>query len=84
MPRILLYILLGWVLYHVIKRVIAIVKPTPKNTQKPPAENFVKCVQCGLHIPESESLIQDNQIICNNPKCSTSAPKHHESNQDGD
>jgi hypothetical protein len=84
MPRLLLYILLGWVLYHVIKRVIAITKPKPKNQPKLPVENFVKCAQCGLHVPESESLIKDNKIICNNPKCSASAPSQAESTQDGD
>jgi hypothetical protein len=84
MPRILLYILLGWLLFHVIKRVIAMAKPMPKNTPKTPVENFVKCVQCGLHIPESESLIKNNQVICNNPKCSASAPKQSETNKNGD
>lgn len=82
--RILLLIALGWLLFHLIKRVITTAKSKPKNTQKTPVENIVKCTQCGLHVPESESLLKDNQIICNNPKCSTSAPKQKEPNNNGD
>jgi DNA-directed RNA polymerase subunit RPC12/RpoP len=74
MPRILLLIVLVWVLYRVIKRVIAIAKPMPKKPSSKQVENFVKCVRCGLHIPESESLIKDNQITCNNPKCNDTIP----------
>lgn len=76
MPRILLLIVLIWVLFQLVKRVIAISKPRPKNHQKKPVENFVKCARCGLHVPESESLLQDNQVICNNPNCSVTTHEH--------
>ncbi len=76
MARVLLLILLVWVLYVVIKRVIA--SPYFKNTQSNSEsershsdEKMVQCEKCGMHVPTSESLIKNDQVICNNPDCSS-------------
>lgn len=74
MVRVLLLILLGWLLYVVVKRIIATsqFKNPPSGSHRPPPkadEKIVQCSQCGLHVPESDSHIKDNQIICNNPEC---------------
>jgi formylmethanofuran dehydrogenase subunit E len=66
MARILILIILGWILYQIVKRLIA--NTTPETTSKP-EENFVQCVRCGCHVPTSESKMLDNKIICNNPEC---------------
>lgn len=70
MTRILLLIGLIWLLYVVIKRVIAASK-TNDSTQHAHKieEKIVQCSQCGTHVPESESSIINNQFICNNPAC---------------
>jgi phage terminase large subunit GpA-like protein len=68
MVRILLLIILGWALYLIIKRLLASVK---HKTSEKPEETFVQCAHCGCHVPESESQIKNNQIICNNPECQT-------------
>ena len=68
MARILILIFLAWLLYQIIKRMAA--KTSAKPSSKP-AQNFVKCTQCGCHMPEAESQIINNKIICNNPECSS-------------
>ena len=72
MIRILILIVLGWVLYKIIKRMLASV--SSRNTDKPaqkPAQTIVQCAHCGCHVPISESQIKNNKIICNNPECQT-------------
>ena len=44
-----------------------------ENPVENPVENIVLCTRCGLHVPESESQLVDQQVICNNPACQ-SAP----------
>ena len=71
MARILILIFLAWLLYQIIKRLAA--KANAKTSEKSgakPAQNFVKCAHCGCHMPEAESQIIDNKIVCNNPECS--------------
>lgn len=69
MPRILLLILLVWVLYLIVKRVISNLTINQSTQKKDKNEKMVLCSQCGCHIPLSESVIVDNQVICNNPDC---------------
>lgn len=66
MTRIIILILLVWILYQIIKRIMANANSKPSLTAE---ENFVKCVQCGCHVPEAESQLIDNKITCNNPEC---------------
>ena len=74
MTRVLLLILLVWLLYVVIKRIIT--KSQLKNPMSESGaekfkadERIVQCSQCGLHVPESDCHIKDNQLVCNNPEC---------------
>jgi len=69
MARILLLIVLVWVLYLVFKRIAAGANQTSKPTQEKTAEKIVRCSTCGLHVPESESHVNNNLIYCNNPEC---------------
>lgn len=78
MVRVLLLILLGWLLYVVIKRMVATsIFKTPlseSDSVKPNAdERVVQCTQCGLHVPESDSHIKNNQVVCNNLECNHSS-----------
>jgi formylmethanofuran dehydrogenase subunit E len=66
MTRILILIILGWILYQIIKRMAASGDSKP-NTK--PVEKFVLCAKCGCHVPEAESQIKNDQVICNNPDC---------------
>lgn len=73
MPRILLLIILIWLLYHVLKRFIASASQSAAKAQSKPDEKIVQCTQCGLRVPESESVIQNELLVCNNAQCSALA-----------
>ena len=77
MARILVLIVLAWILYQIIKRAISgnakNQGPTQKNGQtsdKNRDEKMLQCTQCGCHVPESDTKVINEQIICNNPECS--------------
>lgn len=83
MPRILLLIILIFVIYWLIKRICAdfLLKNksennTDKNTEKTAEKKMVQCAKCGTHVPESESIVSNNKVICNNPDCNTKNSKH--------
>ena len=68
MARILLLIILIWILYIVVKRLLTNnASKTKKETGQ--TEKVVRCSQCGLHIPESETQLIDNLVCCSNPNC---------------
>lgn len=78
MVRVLLLILLVWILYAVIKRIIAksefrnsasANKTDETGADEKSAEQIVQCSLCGLHVPESDSHIKNGLITCNNPEC---------------
>jgi uncharacterized protein len=71
MARILILIILVWILYQVIKRIAASAnaKPAQGSTEEKPEQKIVQCSHCGCHVPESESQIKNNKIICNSPEC---------------
>ncbi len=71
MARILILIILGWLLYQIIKRVVAIIQTPqePEQEIKPalnPELKIVQCANCGCHVPESESTLAHDKITCNN------------------
>jgi hypothetical protein len=72
MPRILLLIVLVWILYQIIKRLSANAKQAQFGTKKNVEEKIVLCHHCGCHVPISESMIKNNEVICNNPDCNKS------------
>jgi formylmethanofuran dehydrogenase subunit E len=66
MARILLLIVLGYILVKILKRMVASgdTKPSAKLEEK-----MLQCANCGCHVPESESHIKNDKVICNNPEC---------------
>lgn len=74
MARFLILIILGFILVKILKRMAASAdaNTTNKSTNKPAAkeeEKMVQCTYCGCHVPMSESQLNNNKIICNNPEC---------------
>lgn len=72
MARVLILIVLAWILYQIIKRVIANTKahnPTQEAATKTD-EVMLQCTQCGCHVPVSDTQLINEKIICNNPECS--------------
>ncbi|HET8668331.1 MAG TPA: PP0621 family protein [Terriglobales bacterium] len=38
--------------------------PTPKQQAPDRAEDMVRCAQCGVHLPRSESILADGKYYC--------------------
>jgi hypothetical protein len=72
MARILMLIVLAWVLYQIIKRVITNAKAqNPAQEAAPkPDEIMLQCTKCGCHVPASDTKVINEKIVCINPECS--------------
>ncbi len=74
MARIFILIVLAWILYLIIRRIIANAKAqssrtTEQSANKKSEEKMLQCAQCSCHVPESDTKIINDKIICNNPDC---------------
>ena len=58
--RILVLIAIALLLYIIISNLLRKSKKTPTIA----SEKMVKCKQCGIHIPEKESLRSGNDFYC--------------------
>ena len=71
MVRILLLIVLICLIYWVVTRLIASFK-SDQNQQSNTNQSdlkIVQCSRCGLHVPETESHLNNDQVICNSLQC---------------
>ncbi|MBC7756913.1 MAG: hypothetical protein H7Z20_09810 [Bdellovibrio sp.] len=71
MTRILILIVLGFILFKLLKRLLNRTDAKPSASQSKPLaeEKMIQCAKCGCHVPISESNSKNNQLICNNPEC---------------
>lgn len=70
MVRILILIVIGFILVKILKRMIASADSKSSAQDKSSAEEkMIQCANCGCHVPISESISKNNQLICNNPEC---------------
>jgi formylmethanofuran dehydrogenase subunit E len=72
MARILLLIILIVLLYVIGKRFMAFLNAKEQQNHtatKVKDENIVQCQLCGTHIPESESTLLDEKIVCKQQPC---------------
>ena len=60
MSRLLLIIAIAVVVYLLIR---SYRKKTPQQ-DKPATEDMVRCAQCGVHLPRSESVEAGGQFFC--------------------
>ncbi len=60
MSRLLLIIAIAAAVYLLIR---SYRKQAPKQ-EKTTAEDMVRCVYCGVHLPKGESLHADGQFFC--------------------
>jgi uncharacterized protein len=63
LAKILLLVLGFFVAYWILK---SYKKKVERRAQKPAlgAEDMVRCAQCGVHLPRSESLTTDQSFYC--------------------
>ena len=71
MTRILILIVLGFIVFKLVKHLLANsdAKPIAKKPKPIAEEKMIQCSNCGCHVPISESISKNNQLICNNPEC---------------
>ena len=60
--RIIIILIGLWLVLTIVKRALA-------SRQKPPADkpsvaHMVVCTHCGVHVPDSEAIRDDNMIYC--------------------
>lgn len=63
MSRLIFFIAIGAVIYFLMKsyRKNTVMPPPPAS---PLPEDMVRCLQCGVHLPKSESIQAAQQNFC--------------------
>ncbi|MEE8387028.1 MAG: PP0621 family protein [Acidiferrobacterales bacterium] len=61
--RIIILLILGWLAYRLVRRLIGSDKIQAKPADQAKIE-MVPCAVCGLHIPRHEALMHDNRAYC--------------------
>lgn len=60
--RILLFALLIWILYRLVKRIIG--PPKGERSKQVEYEDMVRCAWCGTHFPRSNALTRSGKDYC--------------------
>lgn len=61
MSRLIVLFAVVAVVYWLLKSYF---KQQPKNAAPESAEDMVRCVQCGVHLPKSESIFSGGEYFC--------------------
>jgi uncharacterized protein len=61
MARLFLVVAVAVVVYLLLK---SFRRNTPESSRATVTEDMVRCLQCGVHLPKSESLQENEQIFC--------------------
>ena len=85
MTRVLLLIILLCLVYWVVTRLIASYRSSQSSRSSRDQSNqdnsdqqsdlkqsnlkIVQCSRCGCHVPENESHLNNEQVICNSAQC---------------
>jgi formylmethanofuran dehydrogenase subunit E len=69
MARVLLLIILFGIVYFLGRRFINYSNQKPPQQTSNSSEKMVKCRLCEAYIPESESMLQNQESICKNQPC---------------
>lgn len=66
MPGILRLIILGLIIWFVIRlyRRLSTATPRQPDTSARPVENMVRCEVCGVHVPEKHALEKNHHYYC--------------------
>lgn len=61
--RIAIFLILGWLAWRLVRRLIT----TDKLPTKTPSQDKIEvipCAVCGVHIPRNEALMHNNKPYC--------------------
>ena len=61
MSRLIFYFAIAAVAYWLLKSYF---RQPPKQDEPKSAEDMVRCVQCGIHQPRSESILAGGEYFC--------------------
>ena len=61
--RFAVLLILGWLAYRLVRRLLADDKTRPANGEQARIE-IVPCAKCGVHIPRKEALMHDGKAYC--------------------
>jgi uncharacterized protein len=65
LARLLLIFLIGFIAYFLIKSYIRKLNQPPKSSADPAAaEKMVRCAQCGIHLPQADSVSAGQEYFC--------------------
>ena len=73
--RILLILLLLWVIWSLARKTLAALRPPPP----PPAgqaQPMVRCLHCGVHVPEQEAIWREERTFCSHEHHQAWLKKH--------
>ncbi len=62
MSRLLFLLAVVIVVYLLLKSYRK--QPPKQDVSAPPAEDMVRCAQCGVHLPRSESIMAGGNFYC--------------------
>jgi uncharacterized protein len=62
--KLILLIVIGFVVYLVFKNYRRRVHRNEESASPRPDESMVRCAQCGVHHPRSESLLSEGKFYC--------------------
>ena len=68
MGRILFFLLIGIVLWLLLRNALKARKPEAPPAETKQGEDFVACARCGVNLPRSEALKEAGQFRCADPK----------------
>ena len=72
--KIILLAVIGWLVYRLLKGYTHSVeqdRPVPPPS-KAEVEDMVRCAECGVHLPRSESILSKGEFFC----CEAHRQKH--------
>ena len=61
--RVLLILLLLWVIWMLIRRTLTALRP-PSRPEPGEGERMVRCLHCGVHVPEREAIWREERAFC--------------------
>lgn len=65
MIKILLLAVVVWLVYSLLKKYARSVEKDEMATPSSPIEeDMVRCAQCGVHLPKSESILARGEYYC--------------------
>lgn len=64
MIKILLLIVIGFVVWGLVRAYQRSLNPPPSSTREKTVEDMVKCAHCGVNLPRSEAIYSGGNFFC--------------------